>query len=209
MSDMSPQTSQPGNDGKAEKSQPQAKATAFVPRLRKTYEETVHPQLQELFKYGNTMRVPRLTKVVLNMGVGEGVRDRKKVDSALEDMRRIAGQQPVIVQAKKSEAGFKLRKGMPIGVKVTLRKTRMYEFVDRLISMALPRTRDFHGLSHKSFDGHGNFSMGIKEHIIFSEIDYDKVDEIRGMNIIICTTANTDKECKELLQRLNFPFRNQ
>ena len=153
------------------------------------------------------MQVPRLDKVVLNMGVGEAVADRKKVEAAFEDLKLIAGQKPIITRARKSVATFKLREGMPIGVKVTLRRQRMYEFIDRLVTIALPRVKDFRGLSPKSFDGRGNYALGIKEHIIFPEIDYDKVDEIRGLDVIICTTAESDDEARELLRGFNFPFR--
>jgi large subunit ribosomal protein L5 len=154
------------------------------------------------------MQVPRLDKVVLNMGVGEAVGDSKKVQSAAADLGLISGQRPVITKARKSIAGFKLREGMPVGVKVTLRKDRMYEFLDRLVNIALPRVRDFRGLNPKSFDGRGNYSMGLKEHIIFPEIDYDKVDDVLGMDIIVCTTAQSDDEARALLKGLNFPFRS-
>jgi large subunit ribosomal protein L5 len=164
--------------------------------------------MQEQFAYPNPMQIPRLTKVVLNMGVGEGVQDRKKVDAAVGDMTLIAGQKPVICRAKKSIAGFKLREGMPIGCKVTLRRERMYEFLDRLVTIALPRVRDFRGLSRKCFDGRGNFAMGVKEQIIFPEISYDKVDEIRGLDIVICTTAKTDAEAQALLKAFDMPFVN-
>ena len=154
------------------------------------------------------MQVPRLEKVVLNMGVGEAVNDSKKVKAAADDLGLIAGQRPVITKARKSIAAFKLREGMPIGVKVTLRKSRMYEFIDRLVNIALPRVRDFRGLNPKSFDGRGNYSMGLKEHIVFPEIDYDKVEDVLGMDIIVCTTAQTDDEARALLKGLNFPFRS-
>jgi large subunit ribosomal protein L5 len=154
------------------------------------------------------MQVPRLEKVVLNIGVGEAVSDSKKVKSAANDLGLIAGQQPVITKARKSIAGFKLREGMPVGVKVTLRKNRMYEFLDRLVNIALPRVRDFRGLNPKSFDGRGNYSMGLKEHIVFPEIDYDKVEDVLGMDIIVCTTAENDDEARALLKGLNFPFRS-
>jgi large subunit ribosomal protein L5 len=177
-------------------------------RLRDHYNKTVRKVLLEDFKYQNPMQVPRLTKVVLNMGVGEASQDRKKVEAAAGDMTLIAGQKPVITKAKKSIAGFKLREGMPIGCKVTLRRERMYEFLDRLINIALPRVRDFRGVSKKSFDGRGNFAMGIKEQIIFPEISYDKVDQIRGLDIIICTTAKTDAEAQALLRAFDMPFAN-
>jgi large subunit ribosomal protein L5 len=177
-------------------------------RLRDHYNQTVRGVMQEQFRYANPMEIPRITKVVLNMGVGEGVQDRKKVDAAVGDMTLIAGQKPVVARAKRSIAGFKLREGMAIGCKVTLRRERMYEFLDRLITIALPRVRDFRGLSRKSFDGRGNFAMGVKEQIIFPEISYDKVDEIRGFDIVICTTAKTDAEAQALLKAFDMPFVN-
>ena len=177
-------------------------------RLRDHYNTTVRKMLREEFRYDNPMQVPRLSKVVLNMGVGEASQDRKKVETAAADMTLIAGQKPVITRAKKSIAGFKLREGMAIGCKVTLRRERMYEFLDRLINIALPRVRDFRGLSKKSFDGRGNFAMGIKEQIIFPEISYDKVEQIRGLDIIICTTAKTDAEAQALLKAFDMPFAN-
>jgi large subunit ribosomal protein L5 len=179
----------------------------YEPRLRVVYREAVRPLLQEKFAYRNPMQVPRLEKVVLNMGVGEAVADSKKVQAAAADLAQIAGQRPVITKARLSIATFKLRELMPIGVKVTLRGNRMYEFLDRLVTIAMPRVRDFRGLNPKSFDGRGNFAMGLKEHIIFPEINYDKVDQVRGMDIIICTTAKTDDEARELLRAFNFPFR--
>jgi large subunit ribosomal protein L5 len=177
-------------------------------RLRDHYNTTVRKALQEQFQYANPMEIPRLTKIVVNMGVGEGVQDRKKVDAAVGDMTLIAGQKPVVTRAKKSIAGFKLRQGMPIGCKVTLRRARMYEFLDRLVTIALPRVRDFRGLSRKSFDGRGNFAMGVKEQIIFPEISYDKVDEVRGLDVIICTTAKSDAEAQALLKAFDMPFAN-
>ena len=176
-------------------------------RLRKQYDETVRKTLTEQFGYTNPMQVPGLEKVVLNMGVGEGVNDRKKVDSAAGDLSLIAGQKAVITKARKSVATFKVREFQAIGCKVTLRKTRMYEFIDRLVNIALPRVRDFRGLNPKSFDGRGNYALGIKEHLIFPEIDYDKSDQSLGMDIVICTTAKTDDEARALLAALNFPFR--
>jgi len=176
-------------------------------RLREEYDKTIRPAMTEQFGYKNPMEVPRLEKIVLNMGVGEAVQDSKKVNNAAEELARIAGQKPVITRAKRSIAGFKLREGMPVGCKVTLRRERMYEFLDRLVTIALPRTRDFRGLSVKSFDGRGNFAMGVKEQFVFPEIDYDKVDEVRGMDIIICTTAKTDEEARALLKGFNLPFR--
>ena len=177
-------------------------------RLRDHYNTSVRKALQEQFNYANPMQVPRLTKVVLNMGVGEGTGDRKKVEAAVGDMTLIAGQKPVVTRAKKSIAGFKLREGMAIGCKVTLRRERMYEFLDRLINITLPRVRDFRGLSKKSFDGRGNFAMGVKEQIIFPEISYDKVDQIRGLDIVICTTAKNDAEAQALLKAFDMPFAN-
>ena len=177
-------------------------------RLRDHYNTSVRKTLQEQFNYANPMQVPRLTKVVLNMGVGEGTGDRKKVEAAVGDMTLIAGQKPVVTRAKKSIAGFKLREGMAIGCKVTLRRERMYEFLDRLINITLPRVRDFRGLSKKSFDGRGNFAMGVKEQIIFPEISYDKVDQIRGLDIVICTTAKNDVEAQALLRAFDMPFAN-
>lgn len=177
-------------------------------RLQEHYEQAVKPALREEFGYANPMQVPRLTKIVLNMGVGEASQDRKKIDGAVSDLTMITGQKPVITKAKKSIAAFKLRDGMTVGTKVTLRRDRMYEFLDRLVNIALPRVRDFRGISSKSFDGHGNYAMGVKEQIVFPEIDYDKVDQIRGMDIIICTNAKTDGEAKALLKGFNMPFSN-
>jgi large subunit ribosomal protein L5 len=191
---------------KAEATTP-ASAGGYVPRLKKHYAETVRSELQKQFNYSNPMRVPQITKVVLNMGIGEATADRKKVEQATRDMTLIAGQKPVMTKARKSIANFKLRDNMPIGCKVTLRKARMYEFLDRLVTIALPRVKDFRGLNQKSFDGRGNYAMGIKEHIIFPEIDYDKVEQIWGMDIIVCTTAETDEEARALLKQFNFPFR--
>lgn len=175
-------------------------------RLREYYEKKVVPELVSEFGYQNPMRVPKLEKIVVNMGVGEASQDRKKIDSAAKELALITGQRPVITKAKKSIATFKLRAGMIVGCKVTLRRTRMYEFLDRLITVALPRVRDFRGLSAKSFDGCGNFALGLREQIIFPEIDYDKVDQIRGMDIVICTTASTDAEAKALLKAFDMPF---
>jgi large subunit ribosomal protein L5 len=180
----------------------------MVARLQEVYTSEIRGSMQEQFGYSNPMEIPRLDKVVLNIGVGEAVNDSKKVDSALRDMEAIAGQKPIIVRARKSVATFKLREGMPIGVKVTLRRDRMYEFIDRLVNIALPRVRDFRGLSPKSFDGRGNYAMGIQEQIIFPEIDYDSVDEFRGMDIVVCTTANEDEQALALLRGFNFPFSN-
>lgn len=181
---------------------------AYIPRLKTQYLDVLKGDLTKEFGYANVMQVPRLEKVVLNMGVGEAVGDSKKVKAAAADLGLIAGQRPVITKARKSIAGFKLREGMPVGVKVTLRKDRMYEFLDRLVNIALPRVRDFRGLNPKSFDRRGNYSMGLKEHIIFPEIDYDKVEDVLGMDIIVCTTAQNDDEARALLKGLNFPFRS-
>ncbi|MCB1501015.1 MAG: 50S ribosomal protein L5 [Bauldia sp.] len=179
----------------------------YEPRLKKQYRETIAPALIKEFGYKNPMEVPRIDKIVVNMGVGEAVADSKKVQSALGDLAKIAGQKPAVTKARKSIATFKLREGMPIGGKVTLRKQRMFEFLDRLVNVALPRVRDFRGLNPKSFDGRGNYAMGIKEHIIFPEINYDQVDQIWGMDVIVCTTAKTDDEARALLKAFNFPFR--
>jgi large subunit ribosomal protein L5 len=178
-----------------------------VARLHAFFEETVRAKLTEQFGYANRMQVPVIDKIVLNMGVGEGVNDRKKVDQAAADLGLIAGQKAIITKSRKSVANFKLRDGQAIGAKVTLRRARMYEFIDRLINIALPRVRDFRGLNPKSFDGRGNYSMGVKEHIIFPEIDYDKAAEVWGMDITVCTTARTDDEARALLAAFNFPFR--
>jgi large subunit ribosomal protein L5 len=176
-------------------------------RLRKQFDEVIRKKLMEQFGYKNPMQVPRIDKVVLNMGVGEAVNDRKKVDLAAADMAAIAGQKAVITHARKSIATYKLRENQPIGCKVTLRRTRMYEFLDRLVNIALPRVRDFRGLNPKSFDGRGNYTIGIKEHLIFPEIDYDKVESTLGMDIVVCTTAKNDEEARALLAAFNFPFR--
>lgn len=180
----------------------------YEPRFRKLYRDDIVAKLQDEFKYTNPMQVPKLDKVVLNMGVGEAVADSKKIQSALRDMEAIAGQKPVATKARKSIAGFKLREGMNIGCKVTLRRDRMFEFLDRLVTIALPRVKDFRGLNGKSFDGNGNYAMGLKEHIVFPEINYDQVDQVWGMDIIVCTTAQTNEEAKALLKHLGFPFRN-
>ena len=177
-------------------------------RLREHYNTVIRAALVEEFGYSNPMQVPRLDKIVLNMGVGEASQDRKKIEGAVEDMIRIAGQKPVITKAKKAIANFKLREEMVVGTKVTLRRARMYEFLDRLVNIALPRVRDFRGLSGKSFDGRGNFALGLKEQIVFPEIDYDEVDEIRGLDVVICTTANTDAEARVLLKGFDMPFGN-
>ncbi|MBJ3784132.1 50S ribosomal protein L5 [Devosia sediminis] len=181
--------------------------TAYIPRLRTEYDNTIKAALREQFNYQNVMELPRLDKIVLNMGVGEAVNDTKKVKSAADELQKIAGQKPVITHARKSIAGFKVREHMPLGVKVTLRKTRMYEFLDRLVTIALPRVRDFRGLNPNAFDGRGNYAMGLKEHIVFPEINYDQIDQVWGMDIVICTTAKTDDEARALLKAFNFPFR--
>jgi large subunit ribosomal protein L5 len=175
-------------------------------RLKDHYDTTVRAKLKEAFSYANDMEVPRIEKIIINMGVGEATSDGKKINSAVSEMTAISGQKPVVTKARKSIAQFKLREGMAIGCKVTLRRDRMYEFLDRLINIALPRVRDFRGVSGTSFDGRGNYAMGLKEQIIFPEIDYDKIDEIRGMDIIIVTTAKSDKEAKELLRAFDMPF---
>ena len=179
----------------------------YQPRMKKLYRETIRKELVEQFGYKNPMEVPALDKIVVNMGVGEAVVDSKKVNAALADLAKIAGQKPAMTRARKSIATFKVREGMPIGGKVTLRRDRMYEFLDRLINVALPRVRDFRGLNGKSFDGRGNYAMGIKEHIVFPEINYDEVEEVWGMDVIVCTTARTDDEARALLKAFNFPFR--
>ena len=176
-------------------------------RLQEHYETTVRPKLMTEFKYTNQLQAPRIEKIVVNMGVGEGTQDAKKVDAALGDLAKITGQRPVKTKSTKAIAQFKLREGIPVGVKVTLRKHVMYEFLDRLINIALPRVRDFRGLNPKSFDGRGNYSLGIKEHIVFPEIDYDKTSDVWGMDITVCTTARTDEEARALLTAFNFPFR--
>jgi large subunit ribosomal protein L5 len=184
----------------------QSKPADYSPRLKSDYEDRIVKAMTEKFGYKNRMEVPRLDKIVLNMGVGEATQDKKKVETAAAEMEKIAGQKPVIAKAKKSIAQFKLREGMPIGCKVTLRRDRMYEFLDRLVTIALPRVRDFRGLNAKSFDGRGNYAMGLKEQIIFPEINYDQIDKVRGMDVIITTTAKTDEEARELLRLFNFPF---
>ncbi len=185
-----------------------AVATKYVPRLYKKYTDEVVPRLMQKFEYKNPMEVPKLVKIVVNMGVGEAVQDIKNLERASEDLRLITGQQPAIRRAKKSEAGFKLRKGMPVGLKVTLRKERMWDFLDKTISIALPRVKDFKGLNPRSFDGRGNYSFGIAEQIVYPEIDYDKVDKIRGLDISLHTTAETDEEALWLLSLLGLPIRS-
>lgn len=178
----------------------------YTPRLKSLYDESIAKAMTEKFGYKNVMQIPRIEKIVLNMGVGEATQDKKKVTQAAEEMELIAGQKPVITKAKKSIAQFKLREGMPIGAKVTLRRERMYEFLDRLVTIAMPRIRDFRGLNPKSFDGRGNYAFGIKEQLIFPEINYDRIDKVRGMDIIVTTTATTDDEARELLRLFGFPF---
>jgi large subunit ribosomal protein L5 len=201
-----------GRDGrgapKGEKSAaPAPRPKDYRPRMKALYDSVVREAMKKEFGYQNVMEIPRIEKVVLNMGVGEAVADRKKVDAAAKDLSLIAGQRAVITRARKSIATYKVRDGMPIGAKVTLRGHRMYEFVDRLVTIALPRVKDFRGLSPKSFDGRGNFAMGLREHIVFPEIDYDQVDQIWGMDVIVCTTAKSDAEARALLRAFNFPFR--
>ena len=179
---------------------------AYKPRMQGIYTDTIVKAMTDKFGYKNALEVPRISKIVLNMGVGEATQDKKKVEQAASEMELIAGQKPVITKAKKSIAQFKLREGMPIGCKVTLRRERMYEFLDRLITVAMPRIRDFRGLNPKSFDGRGNYAMGLKEQIIFPEISYDQIEKVRGMDIIVTTTAKTDDEARELLRLFGFPF---
>jgi large subunit ribosomal protein L5 len=183
-----------------------AKSGRYTPRLKSQYDDVIVKAMTEKFGYKNSMEVPRLDKIVLNMGVGEATQDKKKVEQAASEMELIAGQKPVITKAKKSIAQFKLREGMPIGVKVTLRRERMYEFLDRFVTIALPRVRDFRGLNAKSFDGRGNYAMGLKEQLVFPEISYDRIDQVRGMDVIVTTTAKTDDEARELLRLFGFPF---
>jgi large subunit ribosomal protein L5 len=187
---------------------PMARPKDYKPRMKSLYETKVRDAMKEKFAYANSMQIPRIEKIVLNMGVGEAVADRKKVENAAGDLALISGQKPVTTKARKSIATFKVRDGMTLGAKVTLRGDRMYEFLDRFITIAMPRIKDFRGLNPKSFDGRGNFAMGLKEHIVFPEIDYDKVDEIWGMDVIVCTSAKSDDEARELLRNFNFPFRS-
>ena len=182
-------------------------ADAYKPRMKKLYEDSIIKAMTEKFGYKNVMQVPRLEKIVLNMGVGEATQDKKKVEQAAGEMTQIAGQKAVVTKAKKSIAQFKLREGMPIGCKVTLRRERMYEFLDRFVTIALPRVRDFRGISSRAFDGRGNYNVGVKEQIIFPELEYDKIDVLRGLNISITTTAKTDEECRALLTSFKFPFK--
>ena len=198
---------QGGKGPKAEKVARSPRPKDYKPRLKSHYEKVVRDEMSKQFGYKNPMQIPRVEKVVLNMGVGEAVNDRKKVDAAAKDLAMISGQRPVITRARKSIATYKLRDGMPIGAKVTLRGDRMYEFLDRLVTIALPRVKDFRGLNPKSFDGRGNFALGLREHIVFPEINYDEVDEIWGMDVIVCTSAQSDEEARVLLRGFNFPFR--
>ena len=195
-------------EAKAEKAAAKPRPAGYKPRMKAHYEKTVREELVKKFSYTNGMQVPRLEKIVLNMGVGEAVNDRKKVENAAGDLALIAGQRPVVTRARKSIATYKVRENMALGAKVTLRGDRMYEFLDRLVTIALPRVKDFRGLNPKSFDGRGNYALGLKEHTVFPEIDYDKIDEIWGMDVIVCTTAKTDDEARELLRGFNFPFRS-
>jgi large subunit ribosomal protein L5 len=192
---------------KAEKVARSPRPKDYKPRLKSHYEKVVRDEMSKQFGYKNPMQIPRVEKVVLNMGVGEAVNDRKKVDAAAKDLAMISGQRPVITRARKSIATYKLRDGMPIGAKVTLRGDRMYEFLDRLVTIALPRVKDFRGLNPKSFDGRGNFALGLREHIVFPEINYDDVEEIWGTDVIVCTSAQSDEEARVLLRGFNFPFR--
>jgi large subunit ribosomal protein L5 len=180
----------------------------YKPRMKTHYEKVVREAMQKKFAYKNIMQIPRIEKIVLNMGVGEAVNDRKKVDTAAGDLALIAGQKPVVTRARKAIAVYKLREGMAIGAKVTLRGDRMYEFLDRFVTIALPRVKDFRGLNPKSFDGRGNYATGLKEHLVFPEIDYDKVDNVLGLDVIVCTSAKSDDEARELLRAFNFPFRS-
>jgi len=204
----------PEKKAKAERQAPADKkggerqASPKVARLQAVYRDTISPQLVEKFGYKSVMQVPRLTKITLNMGVSEAVSDKKVMDHAVSDLTKIAGQRPVVTKSKKAIAGFKIRDGVPIGCMVTLRGVQMYEFLDRFVTIALPRVRDFRGISGRSFDGRGNYNIGVKEQIIFPEVDYDKVDVLRGLNISITTTAKTDDECKALLTAFKFPFKN-
>jgi len=198
----------PDKPNPADTPEPSARPADYKPRMKQIYEQKVRSAMKERFNYKNPMQIPKLEKVVLNMGVGEAVSDRKKVENATADLALIAGQKPMMTTARKSIATFKVREGMTLGSKVTLRGDRMYEFIDRLVTIALPRVKDFRGLNPKSFDGRGNFALGLKEHIVFPEIEYDKVDQIWGMDVVVCTSASNDDEARELLRGFNFPFRN-
>jgi large subunit ribosomal protein L5 len=201
-----------GGGGRGDSSNAQTfetpKAGDYKPRFKARYNDQLLPALMEKFGYTNKLQAPKLEKIVINMGVGEATQDTKKVQNAVRDLTLIAGQKPIVTKAKQAISNFKVREGMPLGAKVTLRRDRMYEFLDRLITMALPRVRDFRGLNGKSFDGNGNYSMGLKEHIVFPEIDYDKVEQVWGMDITVCTSAKSDEEAKELLRGFQFPFTN-
>ena len=208
-----PKGGKPQGKPAAKSAAPAAKAAAkprpkdYKPRMKAHYEQSVRKAMAEKFGYGNPMQIPRIEKIVLNMGIGEAVNDRKKVENAANELAMIAGQKPVVTRARKSIPTYKVRDGMALGAKVTLRGDRMYEFLDRLVTIALPRVKDFRGLNPKSFDGRGNYAMGLKEHIVFPEIDYDKVDQVWGMDVIVVTTAGSDDEARELLRAFNFPFR--
>ncbi len=192
---------------KGERAPPKPRPAGYTPRMKDHYNKVVRDTLKEKFGYKNPMQIPGLDKIVLNMGIGEAVNDRKKVENAAADLARIAGQKPVITRARKSIATYKVRENMALGAKVTLRGDRMYEFLDRLVTIALPRVKDFRGLNPKSFDGHGNYALGLREHTVFPEINYDDIDETWGMDVIVCTTAGNDDEARELLKAFNFPFR--
>jgi large subunit ribosomal protein L5 len=200
--------SKPAKAAAGERAPAKPRPKDYTPRMKTHYIKVVREAMQTKFSYGNHMQIPRLNKIVLNMGVGEATADRKKVDNAAADLALIAGQKPLLTKSTKSIATFKVREGMTLGAKVTLRGDRMYEFLDRFVTIALPRVKDFRGLNPKSFDGRGNYACGLKEHIVFPEIDYDQVDEIWGMDVIVVTTANTDDEARELLRAFNFPFRS-
>lgn len=197
----------------AAKAAPAAKVAAkprpkdYKPRMKALYEQSVRKAMAEKFGYSNPMQIPRIEKIVINMGIGEAVNDRKKVENAANELAMIAGQKPVVTRARKSIATYKVREGMALGAKVTLRGDRMYEFLDRFVTIAMPRIKDFRGLSPKSFDGRGNYAVGLKEHIVFPEIDYDKIDDVWGMDVVVCTSAASDDEARELLRNFNFPFR--
>lgn len=197
----------PAAEAKGERAPPKPRPADYAPRMKAHYNSVVRAALKEKFGYKNPMQIPGLDKIVLNMGIGEAVNDRKKVENAAGDLARIAGQRPVITRARKSIATYKVRENMALGAKVTLRGDRMYEFLDRLVTIALPRVKDFRGLNPKSFDGRGNYALGLKEHTVFPEINYDDIDETWGMDVIVCTTAETDDEARELLKAMNFPFR--
>jgi large subunit ribosomal protein L5 len=207
-----PKADKPKGDKKAKQAAPAKprapKPADYTPRMKERYTKEIRAKLKQEFGYTNEMQIPRLEKIVLNMGVGEATADSKKLSSAIEALTAISGQKPIATKARKSIAAFKLREGMNIGAKVTLRKDQMYEFLDRLVTIALPRVKDFRGLNGKSFDGRGNYAMGIKEHIVFPEINYDQIDQIWGLDIVVCTTARTDAEAKALLKEFDFPFRN-